>query len=468
MGACVFGCFPVPWPPALCPLSGTKATLDVQRSNFKVKDESRVQNLKLELLPNSAGPSSVERIAARVAAGAKSLTSFEQSDVLYAVLVFGDVADLLQVWCVSCACCASCEEPRLWKALGEFHLRGSSFNRPESRMHFVKIVILLNQLLETEAADRSPPRISELLQFARCELPIPSTLGKDKVGDGAALLAARGTQARLASLVRMDDETSWIAHLPDQDQGKVYLHAMQLLALLCERSSVARVQLQKETYLSNGYMDLPEVLQEHAVRELKLLHWLQVDSDMRAFPSIDCEQLRFEGVEAKLRSVADLFYHLFADEADRSNTFCSTADRSPEQLSADLSGSWCTAMTLGKRRIDGIPGDFHLRFNSTGTLEGSGCDAYGDFTLSGTWLAGSPRIAVMRKQCDTPQRRYAVDLLAFIYPSEDNDKVARALTLRGIWYFHGQASGFWAWQGSGRELRLPVAMHSSPPLQTPY
>eukprot|EP00930_Biecheleria_cincta_P069627 TRINITY_DN57349_c0_g1_i1.p1 TRINITY_DN57349_c0_g1~~TRINITY_DN57349_c0_g1_i1.p1 ORF type:complete len:321 (-),score=76.22 TRINITY_DN57349_c0_g1_i1:33-995(-) len=270
---------------------------------------------------------------------------------------------------------------------------------------------------------------------------------------GAALLAERGAHRRLAAIVRMDDETSWIGELTGQQQNIFFLETLQLLALLCERSRQVREDLRKELFVSNGFMDLLEAMQEHGARKLRQYHGQSEDADMLRFPSLDCKLLS-RGCEGMLRAVVDMFYQLFRD--DTSDVYAAMPGTAAS--ATELSGSWCTAMFLGNRRVDGIPGNWQLEFSNEGTVTGSGSDAWGDFAMSGTWRQVSPSLALLRKQCDTPHRRYTVDLLAFIvHEQADNQKTA--LTMRGLWLFMNEVGGFWAWQAPARELHMPAAQH---------
>merc|ERR1712211_33362 len=101
-------------------------------------------------------------------------------------------------------------------------------------------------------------------------------------------------------------------------------------------------------------------------------------------------------------------------------------------------------MFLGGQRIDGIPGNWVLCFDPAGSVEGTGHDVWGQFTLFGSWT--STGLVLLRKQCSSRHRSYYVDLFGFLCPRGG---------LHGLWHFQGGTGGFWAWQGEHREL--PVA-----------
>lgn len=417
-----------------------------------------------------------EELQGRVASGRPAVSSAcrscssvtLESEVLHYVLQFMCATELCRRCGVSRAWANMCGVPELWKSLGERHLAGSRMQRPSCRAEFLSCVTGLRQTMLAEKADTGPSYMEDLLEFARCAQPLLTE------GDGAHNLALRGTHVRLVILLRMDAETAWVAQLPPAEQSKLFLQGAQLLSLLCARSEVARSYVVKNLTQSAGSADLAEVLQERCLHHLRRLRALAPEPGLRRFGSLDCTTLEVTGLGlTRLKSLARLYFGIFgatcgeegapleggpawmARPTGSGSQREAAAEPDPTKLANILSTQWCSAMCLRDRRVDGIPGNWELRFDPSGSVEGTGSDVWGSFTLSGTWTASGLVLLRKEQSAELQQQVVSVDLLGFFDPramARDGSTAG----LRGLWLFQGQAGGFWAWRGEPRELQLPV------------
>jgi len=319
----------------------------------------------------------------------------------------------------------------LWLALAQYHFTRTLARDIKGRADFVQTVSTLRGSLRSR-----PGRIESWLDMAFSRQPCPPS---DKTG--------------LALLVECEAH-KWILHQVIQSAASGQRTcdvsgAIKLLDLLSSKSAEARQSTQEFMRLCPT---LVIIVERHMVSQMLCLRGLrpevgrsQFGIQVISFESLDCRKLsREDTCLNSLHAGCSLICNLFSNEDDVRDSAVELAkdwQQSTTAASAELSGEWRTAVSCQFQRLDYVPGNLEIRFESSGTLQGrgrDGMDPHQDFTLTGFW---NTEIVLMRKLASA----YTVDLLGFFEADG---------SIRGAWLLGGMSGGFWACKGPPRHFDM--------------
>lgn len=315
------------------------------------------------------------------------------------------------------------DQSSIWCALAQFHFNRTLAKDIGSRADFVQTVLALRKSL------RSCSVRENWLDMAFSPQPCPPS---DMTG--------------LALLLEFHAQTWVVDEILLGPTPHVGQH-IKLLDLLTSRSIKARDSLRLKP--KPFYHKLVQIVEHYMVSQMTSLHDLRPQvgrgpfgRQVISFESLDCRMLSLEDDRLKsLRAGCSLICNLFSDRDDVRSPGAELAkdwQQSMSSASAELSGEWRTAVSCQFQRLDYVPGNLEIQFESSGKLQGSGRDGmnpYQDFDLTGFW---NTEIVLMRKLTTS----YTVDLFGFFEADG---------SIRGAWILSGMSGGFWACRGQRRD-----------------
>jgi len=324
---------------------------------------------------------------------------------------------------------AACDEPILWINLAKYHFHGDLRKEVYSVREFGQTVLKLRFAL-TQHAGKD---ITLLTAIAHSHQPCPPVLKS-----GAELLVERQFHKRLLrSLLREPAECA---------------DRVKCLSSLCDQSPAAVHQLR--LLISRRYHDYNLQVHEWLMFHILELVEQEPEVDDRGFDglvvhvvfrNLDWNLLQTEHPDLSvLKALAGIEFHRLSLDGDSHFAFSPAWRTDASIAAAVLTGNWCTAMAMDGNRLEDVPGDVQLVFQSSGCLQGWGRDNEDPsvkFRVEGFWTLDVVLIRLGLTAAGHIAAGHTVDLLGFF---QDDG------TMRGLWLLQTDIGGFWAWKGTPR------------------
>ena len=167
--------------------------------------------------------------------------------------------------------------------------------------------------------------------------------------------------------------------------------------------------------------------------------------EVHVFRNLDWRLLQTEHPDLSvLKALGGIEFHRLSLAGDSHFAFSPAWRRDATSAAVELSGNWCTAIARDGNRLEDVPGDMQLEFQSSGYLQGWGRDNVDPsftFRVEGFWTLDVVLIRQGLTAAGHIAAGHAVDLLGFF---QDDG------TMRGSWLLQTDCGGFWAWKGTPR------------------